>query len=221
MRIHEPRLRFPGITLLVVCVSVLQLWRGYRWELYGYSHGWSRLWQSLWSVLTHTDASHLLSNTAGLLLGAGLLEMLRGHRWVIAAFFIAGVDGFFFVGSYTVVCGASGMVMAGMAGCVMLVPQAFAMARDERSGARARLSYLAAQLGVIVAPVGLIDDVLRLGDESGVNHGAHIRGAAGGLVIGVVGMLCGGSLKRCEEAPRDESLCETRDEERSELQPSA
>jgi membrane associated rhomboid family serine protease len=206
------KLRFPTITVLVVLVSVMQLCFGWRWGLYGYSEGSSRLLQSFSSVLAHADTKHLFMNMGGLLLGAGCLEALRGSRWVLAAFLIAGVDGFFFASGYTFVCGASGMVMAGMAACVMFVPTAFGMARDGRKDARARLSYLAAQLGVFVVPIGVMDDVLRIGDASEVNHGAHIRGAIGGLVLGVIGVLHTRVQKRREEALLDTAASDGRND---------
>lgn len=200
MQHNESRFRFPVVTVTVFVLAVLQTAYGWKLDLYGDSRGVERIIQSVTSVVTHNGAGHLAFNMAGLVLGVGSLELLRGSKLPVMLFGVAATDAFMFTGDYEVVCGASGLVMAGMAACVVFIPRAFAMGREGRSDARARISYVAAQLGAFVAPVGLIDDLLKLGDVDNVNHWAHIRGAVVGYVLALLLLLWRGAHKH-NEAP--------------------
>ena len=177
------------IAAVFVLVNGAHTWAGQRWErallLSSDSIREGRVWTLVTAALLHVDAWHLAFNLLGLWYFGKLVEETIGGARYIVFFFAAAVFAFvpyvvasFAAGDATPTLGASGIVMAMLAFAALRYP-----------GMPWSFWGLPLVLWQLAALYVAIDVFGLISRDPGVNHWAHLGGAAFGWIIHRFGLV--------------------------------
>jgi membrane associated rhomboid family serine protease len=171
------------MTLTLIVVSAAQYIYKWDWALSGSMEGTTRMQYAIASVFAHDGYDHFVTNMVGAAVLLSAAELLVSRRWLAVAATAVVVDSYVFTAHYTALQGASALVLAGTGLLVALLPGAWG-ALSQGAVRRAQLLTTAAFSGVFCSAVMLYIAIMRLGDDDGVAHRAHIHGSVIGLIFG-------------------------------------